>query len=75
VHYGKLIINAGFPSLRLKLITILNFNLVIKFILTLLFFTFVVDTILNFSMMNFLRLIADNFGDFISTHHFISTIK
>ncbi len=50
-------------------------NLVIKLILTLLFFTFVVDATLNFSKMNFFRLISDNFGGSISTHHFISTIK
>jgi hypothetical protein len=38
----------------LRLITILNFNLIIKLILTLLFFTFVVDT--NFSKMNFFMI-------------------
>ncbi len=49
-------INTGFPSLRLTIITILNFNLVIKLILTLLFFTFVVDTTLSFSKMIFFTI-------------------
>jgi hypothetical protein len=64
-----------FPSLNLNLIIILNFKLILALILKLLFFTFVVDTNLNFSKMNFLRLIFENFGGFISTHRFISTIK
>jgi hypothetical protein len=51
-----------------------NFKLILTLILKL-FFTFVVDTTLNFSKMNFLRFISENFDGFISTHHFISTIK
>jgi hypothetical protein len=68
--------NIFFDKFKLVYLFNLNFNLIIKLILTLLFFAFVVDTTLKFSKMNFfLQFISDNFGGFISTHHFISTMK